>query len=410
MAGELQLPEPNVTAGDGGVLALAQALIERPSITPQDGGCQDLLTARLAAQGFKVTRLDAGEVRNFHAVRGQGRPCFAFAGHTDVVPSGDLADWRTPPFTPTVQDGRLYGRGAADMKGSLAAMIVAVERFVAKHPDHRGQLAFLVTSDEEGPAAFGTKHIVAHLAGGRRPAGDAREAADAGRNSGPIGAAPDYCIVGEPSSSERLGDLARNGRRGSLNGSLKVQGVLGHVAYPQFAQNPIHLAAPFLQDLTTLVLDQGNAHYPPSSLQVSGINAGAGASNLIPGELRLDFNIRYCTEQTAEGLQKRIAALMDRHGLAGKLRWHLSGAPFLTPPGRLTEAVQQTVMDELGIECRLSTSGGTSDGRFIAPLGCEVVELGPVNASIHKANEHVAVQDLERLAKLYQRILQRLLT
>ncbi len=395
---------------NGGVLALAQALIARPSVTPEDGGCQELLTARLRAQGFAVTRLDAGGVRNFHAVRGQGRPCFAFAGHTDVVPPGDLADWRTPPFAPTVQDGRLYGRGAADMKGSLAAMIVAVERFVAKHPDHRGQLAFLVTSDEEGPAAFGTSHIVAQLAGGARQTDDAREATAPGRSSGGIGAAPDYCIVGEPSSSERLGDVARNGRRGSLNGSLEVQGVLGHVAYPQFARNPIHLAAPFLKDLTTLALDQGNAHYPPSSLQVSSISAGAGASNLIPGELRLDFNIRYSTEQTAEGLQKRIAALLGRHGLEEKLRWRLSGAPFLTPPGRLTEAVRQTVMEELGIECRLSTSGGTSDGRFIAPLGAEVVELGPVNASIHKVNEHVAVQDLERLAKLYQGILQRFLS
>ena len=415
MTGEPMSAGVDAEVAGGEVLQLAQALIGRPSVTPEDGGCQDLLTARLKAQGFAVTRLDAGGVRNFHAVRGEGEPCFAFAGHTDVVPPGDLGDWRTPPFEPTVEDGCLYGRGAADMKGGLAAMIVAAERFLAKHPEPCGRLAFLVTSDEEGEAEFGTKHIVAQL-GGRAPqTGGAEGRTTTGRRGDEQhwaggGRAPDYCIIGEPSSSGQLGDVARNGRRGSLNGSLRVRGVQGHVAYPHLARNPIHLAAPFLKDLTALALDQGNAHYPPSSLQVSNISAGAGASNVIPGELRLDFNIRYSTEQTAAGLQKRIADLLDGHGLEGTLRWRLSGAPFLTPPGRLTEAVQQAVVEELDVRCRLSTSGGTSDGRFLAPLGCDVVELGPVNASIHKANECVAVVDLERLAKVYERVLELLLT
>ncbi|MCY3795952.1 MAG: succinyl-diaminopimelate desuccinylase, partial [Gammaproteobacteria bacterium] len=340
--------------------------------------------------GFAITTLDAGGVRNFHAELGSGQSCLAFAGHTDVVPPGDLDAWRSPPFEPVIRDGLLFGRGAADMKSSLAAMIVATERFLAGQPTPAGRIAFLVTSDEEGEARHGTRHIVEHL------------------RSHDIGL--DYCIVGEPSSSEALGDTLRNGRRGSLTGTLTVHGIQGHVAYPDAARNPIHEAAPFLKALSEAAFDQGNAHYPPTSLQVANIRAGAGAVNVIPGELVMDFNIRYSTEQTADGLKDRIAALVKRHGLDATLRWHLSGEPFLTVPGHLTSCVRRAVFDELGIDCALSTSGGTSDGRFIAPLGCELVELGPINATIHKIDECVAVADLDPLARVYERILADLLT
>ena len=364
--------------------------MRRPSVTPQDAGCQALLVERLQRLGFAITVLDAGGVSNFYAELGAGRPCLAFAGHTDVVPPGDLATWRSPPFEPTIRDGLLFGRGAADMKASLAAMMVATERFLAAQPTPAGRIAFLVTSDEEGEARHGTRRIVEHL-----------------RNRG-IGL--DYCIVGEPSSSGALGDTLRNGRRGSLTGALAIQGVQGHVAYPDAARNPIHLAAPFLKALTEEAFDQGNAHYPPTSLQVANISAGAGAVNVIPGELSMDFNIRYSTEQTADGLKARIAALVKRHGLDARLHWHLSGEPFLTAPGHLTDAVRRAVFRELGRDCALSTAGGTSDGRFIAPLGCEVVEFGPINATIHKVDECVAVADLEPLARVYERILADLLT
>ena len=372
------------------VLELTEALIRRPSVTPEDAGCQALLIERLERLGFAITTLDAGGVRNFHAELGSGQPCLAFAGHTDVVPPGDLDAWRSPPFEPVIRDGLLFGRGAADMKSSLAAMIVATERFLASQPAPAGRIAFLVTSDEEGEARHGTRHIVEHL------------------RSHDIGL--DYCIVGEPSSSEALGDTLRNGRRGSLTGTLTVHGIQGHVAYPDAARNPIHQAAPFLKALCEEAFDQGNAHYPPTSLQVANIRAGAGAVNVIPGELVMDFNIRYSTEQTADGLKDRIAALVKRHGLDATLRWHLSGEPFLTVPGHLTSCVRRAVFDELGIDCALSTSGGTSDGRFIAPLGCELVELGPINATIHKIDECVAVADLDPLARVYERILADLLT
>ncbi|MCY4215109.1 MAG: succinyl-diaminopimelate desuccinylase [Gammaproteobacteria bacterium] len=385
MANPLQTPERD----DRTVLNLTQELIRRPSVTPEDAGCQTLLIERLQRLGFSVTRLDAGGVRNFYAEFGSGAPCLAFAGHTDVVPPGEPAAWRSPPFEPSIRDGLLFGRGAADMKASLAAMIVATERFLARVPKPAGRIAFLVTSDEEGEARHGTRHIVEHL---RRR-----------------GIGLDYCIVGEPSSSEVLGDTLRNGRRGSLTGTLSVYGVQGHVAYPDAARNPIHEAAPFLKALCEEVFDPGNAHYPPTSLQVANIRAGAGAVNVIPGELAMDFNIRYSTEQTADGLKARIAGLVERHGLDATLHWHLSGEPFLTKPGRLTACVRRAVSDELGIDCALSTAGGTSDGRFIAPLGCELVELGPVNATIHKIDECVAVADLDRLARVYERILAGLL-
>ena len=386
MANPAQAEPPDSAA----VLNLTQALMRRPSVTPDDAGCQALLIDRLERLGFAVTRLDAGGVSNFYAELGSGRPRVAFAGHTDVVPPGDPAAWQSPPFEPVIRDGLLFGRGAADMKASLAAMIVATERLLASHPAPGGRIAFLVTSDEEGEARHGTRHIVEHL---RR------------RNIG-----LDYCIVGEPSSSEALGDTLRNGRRGSLTGTLTVRGIQGHVAYPDAARNPIHESAPFLKALIEQVFDQGNAHYPPTSLQIANIRAGAGAVNVIPGELLIDFNIRYSTEQTAAGLKERIAALVQRHGLDAALGWHLSGEPFLTEPGHLTSCVRKAVFEELGRDCALSTAGGTSDGRFIAPLGCELVELGPVNATIHKIDECVAVADLDRLARLYERILADLLT
>ena len=372
------------------VLELTRALIECPSITPADAGCRELLTARLERLGFAVTTLDKEDVSNFVAAIGSGTPSVAFAGHTDVVPPGDPSQWLSPPFEPSVRDGYLYGRGAADMKSSLAAMVVATERFLARHPEPAGSLCFLITSDEEGAAAYGTRHIVEVL-----------------RNEGRL---PGLCIVGEPSSSAVLGDTIRNGRRGSLNGRLTVHGVQGHVAYPDLADNPIHRVAPFLSALFGREFDRGNAHYPPTRVQASNIAAGAGAANVIPGELTLDFNFRYSNEQTAEGLQAIVDGLLTEHGVDATLSWQLSGEPFLTPPGRLTTVVRTAIRKELGVECELSTSGGTSDGRFIAPHGCEVVELGPVNATIHKVNERVAVADLEPLAKVYERILIELLT
>ena len=367
------------------VLELTRALIERPSVTPDDAGCQELLAERLRRLGFSITNLDKQDVKNFLAEYGSGSPCLAFAGHTDVVPPGDAAHWHSPPFEPTTRDGHLFGRGAADMKSSLAAMVVATERFLARQPEPKGRLAFVITSDEEGVAEFGTRHMAGYLA-------------DAGK-------VPDYCIVGEPSSTAVLGDTVRNGRRGSLNGRLSVHGVQGHVAYPELAVNPIHQVAPFLSALLNREFDQGNVHYPPTAVQVSNIAAGTGASNVIPAELTVDFNFRFSTEQTASGLESIVAGLLAEHGIDATLTWQRSGEPFLTVPGRLTELVQSAIRDELDVDCALSTSGGTSDGRFIAPLGCAVVELGPVNETIHKVDECVAIDDLERLARVYERIL-----
>ncbi|MBX3706554.1 MAG: succinyl-diaminopimelate desuccinylase [Pseudomonadales bacterium] len=378
------------------VLALTCALMARESITPADAGCQALLGERLARSGFICESLRFGDVDNLWAVREsaagarQGRtPLFVFAGHTDVVPTGPAAQWRSPPFVPTLRDGQLYGRGAADMKASLAAMVVATERFLAARPDVPARIAFLLTSDEEGPAIHGTRAVM-ELLGAR-------------------GERLDWCVVGEPSSGNRLGDTVRVGRRGSLNGTLRVHGVQGHVAYPDLADNPIHRAAPAIAELAARTWDEGNAWFPPTSFQCSGIRAGTGATNVIPGELELAFNFRFCTEQTAAGLEAAVREVLDRHGLRYTLEWSLSGEPFLTRPGRLIDAVEAAVRDVTGGAPELSTSGGTSDGRFIAPTGCEVVELGPCNATIHKVDECVAVADLEPLAQIYQRILERLL-
>ncbi|MFU8817525.1 MAG: succinyl-diaminopimelate desuccinylase [Pseudomonadales bacterium] len=372
------------------VLDLCCELMHRRSQTPDDAGCQQLLAARLAPLGFACRNMPFGEVSNLWAVRGASGPLFVFAGHTDVVPPGPAEDWLSPPFEPTLRDGYLYGRGAADMKASLAAMVVATERFVAEHPDHHGRIGFLVTSDEEGDAVDGTRAVMTAL--------------------GREGTNLDYCVVGEPSSDRLLGDTVRVGRRGSLNGELLVHGVQGHVAYPSLAENPIHLVAPALAELAQTRWDDGNAHFPPTSWQASNLVAGTGAGNVIPGTLSLTFNFRFCTEQTAAGLQQQVADLLDRHGLRYDLRWTLSGEPFLTEHGALVDAVASSIREVGGVEPELSTSGGTSDGRFIAPTGCQVVELGPSNATIHKVNERVAVEQLEPLARMYQGVLERLLT
>jgi succinyl-diaminopimelate desuccinylase len=378
-----------VNAGQS-VLDLCSELIRRASPTPVDAGCQAVLGDRLGRMGFTCRSLPFGGVSNLWAVRGDSGPLLAFAGHTDVVPPGPAEQWDTPPFEPTLRDGYLYGRGAADMKSSLAAMVVATERFVERHPDHGGRIAFLITSDEEGPAIDGTRAVVELLTN--------------------EGTHIDFCLVGEPSSSETLGDTVRVGRRGSLSGELIVHGVQGHVAYPELAANPIHLLAPALAELAATRWDDGNAHFPPTSWQASNIHAGTGAGNVIPGALSLSFNLRFCTEQTADGLKRQVAALLDRHGLRYDLAWTLSGEPFLTRDGALIDAVIASIGDVGGLTPRLSTSGGTSDGRFIAPTGCQVVELGPCNATIHKVNERVAVAELEPLARMYEGVLVRLLT
>lgn len=370
-------------------LALAQELIARPSVTPSDAGCQELLISRLAPLGFDVHRLRFGEVENLWARRGNAGPLVVFAGHTDVVPPGPTDRWTSDPFVPTIRDGFLYGRGAADMKSSLAAFVVAIEDFVAAHPAHAGSIALLITSDEEGPSVNGTVKVMDWLKA---------------RNE-----RIDYCIVGEPSSHERLGDVVKNGRRGSLNGHLVVHGVQGHVAYPDRALNPIHAAAAALAELTAIEWDRGNTYFPATRLQISNIQAGTGAENVIPGEMEVRFNFRFSTEVTDIALRERVHALLDRYGLRYTLQWKLSGQPFLTPAGRLVEATRQAIADELGSPPTLSTTGGTSDGRFIAPTGAEVLELGPVSASIHKIDECVAVADLEPLAHLYRRILRTLL-
>lgn len=371
-------------------LELACELIRRASVTPLDEGCQDLMMQRLAAAGFDVERMRIEDVENFWARRGGEGPVLCFAGHTDVVPTGPLNAWQHPPFEARIDaEGMLCGRGAADMKGSLAAMIVAVERFVADHPRHKGALAFLITSDEEGPALHGTQAVVERLA-------ERRERLD-------------WCIVGEPSSTSQVGDIVKNGRRGSLNGSLRIRGKQGHVAYPHLAQNPIHLAAPALAELAAEHWDAGNAFFPPTSFQISNISAGTGATNVIPGELSALFNFRFSTESSVEDLQRRVAAILDKHGLDWQIDWSLSGLPFLTEPGALLDAVSASIRAVTGRDTTPSTSGGTSDGRFIATLGTQVVELGPVNATIHQINERVLASDLDLLTEIYYQTMVRLL-
>ena len=371
-------------------LALADALIRRPSVTPDDAGCQALLAERLAPLGFVAEPLRFGEVDNLWLKRGgNGKPLLAFAGHTDVVPTGPRERWSLDPFVPEIRDGMLYGRGAADMKGAIAAFVVAVERFLAKHPQPRGAIAFLLTSDEEGPSVDGTVKVVEVL--------EAR------------GEKIDWCIVGEPSASQVTGDVIKNGRRGSLGAVLTVRGVQGHVAYPQLARNPIHLVAPALAELAATHWDDGNAFFPPTSFQVSNIRAGTGATNVIPGECEVLFNFRFSTEQTAEGLKAQVDALLRRHGLDFTLAWTLSGNPFLTARGDLVAAAQRAIKAVCGLDTELSTSGGTSDGRFIAPTGAQVVEIGPPNATIHKIDEHIGVRDLEVLTDVYERLLVELL-
>jgi succinyl-diaminopimelate desuccinylase len=370
-------------------LALTQELISRASVTPVDGGCQQLMCDRLAAAGFRVEKLDYGSVENFWATRGAGGPVLCFAGHTDVVPTGPLEEWKTEPFKPTIKDGRLFGRGAADMKSGLAAMLTAAEAFVAERPDHSGTIAFLITSDEEGPSVDGTKRVVEELKG--------------------RGTKIDWCIVGEPSSEKAVGDTIKIGRRGSYSGRLTVQGVQGHVAYPQLAENPVHMLAPALAELTRHVWDQGNKHFQPTTFQISNLNAGTGAPNVIPGELKARFNIRYNTEQTQEKLRSTVEGILEKHGVRFSIDWYVSGEPFYTPPGVLSKAVCEAVAAVTGVAPQLSTGGGTSDGRFIATMGAQVVELGVVNATIHKVNESVGVDEIHALHRMYLETLRRLL-
>jgi succinyl-diaminopimelate desuccinylase len=372
------------------IIELTKELVARPSVTPEDKGCLDLIIARLEPLGFKVEKMRFGEVDNLWLRRGTEAPVFCFAGHTDVVPPGSLDQWQSDPFTPTIRDGKLFGRGTADMKGSVAAMCVAVERFVKQHPDHSGSIAFHLTSDEEGPAINGTVKVIEAL--------QAREEAI------------DWCLVGEPSSTEQVGDVVKNGRRGSLGARLLVQGKQGHVAYPHLASNPIHKAAFALAELANTQWDQGNEFFPATTLQISNIHAGVGVTNIIPGELEVLFNFRYSTAVTEVELQGRTEEILKRHNLHYTIDWTPSGKPFLTESGKLVTAIREAILATSNITTELSTAGGTSDGRFIAPTGAEVVELGPINATIHQANEHVDVAELETLGNYYEQILVRLLT
>ena len=375
-------------------LELTEELISRASVTPEDGGCLELIAARLAALGFDCQRLDSGpadfRVSNLWA-RKPGRPgsrTLVFAGHTDVVPTGPLERWQSPPFVPSHRGGRLYGRGAADMKTSLAAMVVASEEFLAAHPNPDLSLAFLLTSDEEGPSKDGTVVVVQQL--------QAR------------GEVLDYCIVGEPTSVKRLGDMIKNGRRGTLSGRLRVKGIQGHIAYPHLARNPIHQFAPALAELTAITWDAGNAHFPPTSWQVSNIHAGTGAGNVIPGELVVDFNFRFSTESSADSLKRRLVEVLDRHGLEHELTWTLGGEPFLTAAGNLVDAMRSSIAQHTGVDAELSTTGGTSDRRFISRICPQVVEFGPINASIHQIDEHVGLDEIEGLKNIYKGVLERL--
>ena len=370
-------------------LELCCELIRKPSVTPEDAGCQALMIERLQALNFNCTELPCGDVSNFWAEHGDQGPLLVFAGHTDVVPPGPASRWSNPPFEPTVIDGILLGRGSADMKGSLAAMLIACEEFLAEQPNHAGRIGFLITSDEEGPAVDGTVKVLDYL----------RER----------GESIDWCVVGEPASSATLGDAIKNGRRGSLGATLTVRGVQGHIAYPHLADNPIHRLLPALHALTSEVWDEGNAFFPPTSMQVSNIQGGTGVTNIIPGEVEVVFNFRFSTEVSDDELRQRTASILQAHGLDYVIQWNLSGQPFLTPNGKLLDAAIASVLEVTGKAPELSTAGGTSDGRFIAPTGAQVVEVGPVNATIHKIDEQVLVSDLPRLAAIYKGILTRLL-
>ena len=374
-------------------LRLAEQLIAKPSVTPDDAGCMDLITAALKPLGFVCEHMDSGpapfRVRNLWAKRaGTSGQTLAFAGHTDVVPTGPLTQWDSDPFTPTHRDGKLFGRGASDMKTSLAAMVVAVQEFLAQHPEPALGIAFLLTSDEEGPAVDGTVVVCEQLK--------------------VRGEAPEFCIVGEPTSVQQTGDMIKNGRRGTLSGKLTVKGVQGHIAYPHMADNPIHRFAPAMAELVGMRWDEGNAFFPPTSWQISNIHAGTGASNVIPGDCVVDFNFRFCTESTPDSLQQRLLAVLEKHGLSYDLKWTLGGLPFLTTPGTLVAAVQKAIFDETGLQTELSTTGGTSDGRFIAQICPQVIEMGPPNATIHKVNEHVVVSDMAPLKAIYRRTLEEL--
>lgn len=368
---------------------LAKALINLQSETPNDAGCQDLISKQLEAHGFIREQLDYGDTKNLWLRRGNSGPLFVFLGHTDVVPTGPLELWNSPPFEATIKGDLLYGRGSADMKSSIASMVTACQRFVAQQPDHKGSIAFLITSDEEGPATDGTVKVIEALT--------------------QRGDKVDWCLVGEPSSGQKLGDAIRVGRRGSLNGKLIINGIQGHVAYPHKAKNPIHHFAPALEQLTQEVWDNGNEFFPATSFQISNIKGGTGAENIIPGRLEVDFNFRYSTELTADDIKQRVEAILQKNNLNYDLSWRLSGAPFLTTEKTLINATQSALLEVMGAEAEASTAGGTSDGRFIAPYGIEVVELGPINESIHKINEHVLVKDIDLLADIYQGILGRLL-
>ena len=370
-------------------LELCCELIRKPSVTPEDAGCQALMIERLQALNFNCTELPCGDVSNFWAEHGDQGPLLVFAGHTDVVPPGPASRWSNPPFEPTVIDGILFGRGSADMKGSLAAMLIACEEFLAEQPNHAGRIGFLITSDEEGPAVDGTVKVLDYL----------RER----------GESIDWCVVGEPASSATLGDAIKNGRRGSLGATLTVRGVQGHIAYPHLADNPIHRLLPALHALTSEVWDEGNAFFPPTSMQVSNIQGGTGVTNIIPGEVEVVFNFRFSTEVSDDELRQRTASILEAHGLDYVIQWNLSGQPFLTPNGKLLDAAIASVLEVTGKAPELSTAGGTSDGRFIAPTGAQVVEVGPANATIHKIDEQVLVSDLPRLAAIYKGILTRLL-
>ena len=370
------------------VIDLAQQLIKRPSLSPDDAGCQAIMIARLKALGFTIEPMNFGDTQNFWAWRGEGKT-LAFAGHTDVVPMGDESRWINPPFEPAIRDGMLFGRGAADMKGSLAAMVVAAERFVAANPHHRGRLAFLITSDEEANATYGTVKVVEALMARQERL--------------------DYCLVGEPSSTERVGDVVKNGRRGSMTANLHIHGVQGHVAYPHLADNPVHRALPALAELAATEWDQGNDFFPPTSMQIANVQAGTGSNNVIPGEFFVQFNFRFSTELTDELIKQRVQALLEKHQLRYTIEWKVSGQPFLTARGELVDAVVRAVRHYSEISPTLETTGGTSDGRFIAQMGAQVVELGPVNATIHKINECVSAADLQLLSRMYQRIMDQLI-
>lgn len=370
-------------------LELAKDLISRRSVTPEDGGCQVMLAERLEAIGFKANHLRFDDVDNLWITRGEGDPVFAFVGHTDVVPTGPLDQWNSDPFVPEIRDGMLYGRGAADMKSGIAAFVTAVERFTDEHPDHQGTIALLITSDEEGPSINGTRKVVDYLE----------------ENNIKI----KWCLVGEPTSEKKVGDVVKNGRRGSLGGKLIVRGIQGHVAYPHLAENPIHKLSPALNELCAKVWDEGNEFYPPTSFQISNIHAGTGADNVIPGEVEVLFNYRFCTEITEEELRAQTEAILDKYKLDYELSWKLSGNPFLTPEGSLVDAVREAISEVAGYETELSTSGGTSDGRFIAPTGAQVVELGPLNQTIHKIDECVKIDDLLTLSSIYELIIKKLI-